>query len=96
MTKSFEEFLKAEEVSAEVSCGVYAPAIPFKELGNWAWNALVYQRDLTPCLLGDIITDWGNLKMSDEEAPIETLLIHIVIACLGKQEIEKRLKVLVE
>ena len=66
--------------------------IAVTDLGNWAWNVLVFERDLSVDLLGDIFNDWGKLDLSDETACIETLLCQIVVACLGKQEIGKRLK----
>ena len=98
MSQGFEEFLKRERKSRDTN-RLPMTLIDKDKLGEWAWQEWKEQFIDD----GDYLIKWkdGNLFFKSNDGRRFTLLdsyreFEIAFACLGKKEVEKRLKELSE
>lgn len=102
MSSGFEEFY--DKKSFVCHCGATKLVFSVKDLGEWAWKEAVGRGHLVA-----IVNDgFVNLAVLKEEFVVELLMgslksnprakqvFEIAVACLGKEEIKRRLKSLSE
>jgi len=77
----FKEFLK-EAKCPSYSVNIAGGCIHIRDLGEWAWGAWLKRAQTQNC---------KNIKWLFEKGMSKDL-INQAVACLGKKEIEKRLK----
>jgi hypothetical protein len=94
---SFEEFLKKKSIDA-IFGHVDLNVVSTEDLGEWAWQKIkdgieffMSEYDFTP---KSWVDDFRQEK-HNAEMDFNFELFEIAVGCLGKKEIEKRLKGLV-
>lgn len=87
---NFEEFLK-EEKKRNIRCGGTGEVILVEDLGEWAWTFVKKGAELNEITFYDF-----DKTIDFEPDTCWYSYYEIAVACLGKKEIEKRLKELKE
>jgi len=84
----FKKFLEKKSFVAQNMFGERDGVISINDLGEWAW--IGFKRSVIELDFPLLFTYWKSCDFASQKE--EKLLFDMAFACLGKKEIQKRLK----